>query len=45
MVAELKVMQVKLDTMQNWQTENEQKHAEMHAAYLDYKTQNEEIEG
>ena len=37
MVAEVKLMQDKLDTVQNWQTENEQKYAEMHADYLDYK--------
>ena len=45
MVAELKLMQGMLDTMQNWQTENEQKYAEMHADYLDYKIKNEETEG
>ena len=45
MVAELKLMQGKLDTVQNWQTENEQKYAEMHANYLDYKIKNEETEG
>ena len=45
MVAELKLMQGKLDTVQNWQTENEQKYAEMHADYMEYKTKNEETEG
>ena len=45
MVAELKLMQGKLDTVQNWQTENEQKYAEMHADYMDYKIKNEETEG
>ena len=45
MVAELKLMQGKLDTVQNWQTENEQKYAEMHADYMEYKIKNEEIEG
>ena len=45
MVAELKLMQGKLDTVQNWQTGNEQKYAEMHADYMAYKTKNEEIEG
>ena len=45
MVAELKLMQGKLDPVQNWQTENEQKYAEMHADYLDYKIKNEETEG
>ena len=45
MVAELKLIQGKLDTIQNWQTENEQKYAEMHADYLDYKIKNEETEG
>ena len=45
MVAELKLMQGKLDTVQNRQTENEQKYAEMHADYLDYKIKNKETEG
>ena len=45
MVAELKLMRGKLDTVQNWQTENEQKYSEMHAEHLEYKTKNEEIEG
>ena len=45
MVAELKLMQGKLDTVQNWQTENEQKYAEMHADYMEYKIKNEETEG
>ena len=45
MVAEVKLMQGKLDTMQNWKTENEQKYADMHADYLDYKFKNEETEG
>ena len=45
MVAELKLMQGKLDTVQNWRTKNEQKYAEMHAAYLDYKIENEETKG
>ena len=45
MVADLKLMQGKLDTVQNWQTENEQKYAEMHADYMEYKIKNEEIEG
>ena len=45
MVAELKLMQGKLDTVQNWQTENEQKYAEMHADYMEYKIKNEEAEG
>ena len=32
--------------MQNWQTENEQKYAQMHADYMEYnKIQNEETEG
>ena len=44
MVAELKLMQGKLDAVQNCQTENEQKYAEMHADYLNYKIKNEEIE-
>ena len=37
MVAELKLMQGKLGTVQNWQTKNEQKYAEMHANYMEYK--------
>ena len=45
MVAELKLMQGKLDTVQNWQTENEQKYAEMHADYMEYKIKNEGTEG
>ena len=45
MVAELKLMQGKLDTMQNWQTENEQNYSEMHADYLEYKIKNEKTEG
>ena len=45
MVAELKLLQCKLDTVQNWQTENEQKYAEMHADYMEYKIKNEGIEG
>ena len=45
MVAEVKLMQGKLDTVQNWQIKNEQKYAQMHADYLDYKTKNEETEG
>ena len=45
MVAKVKLMQGKLDTMQNWHIENEQKYAEMHADFLDYKTKNEETEG
>ena len=45
MVAELKLMQGKLDTMQNSQTENEQKYAEMHADCMEYKMKNEETEG
>ena len=45
MVAELKLMQGKLDTMQNWQTENEQKYADMHVDYMEYKIKNEETEG
>ena len=45
MVAELKLMQGKLDTVQNWQTENEQKYAEMHADCMEYKIKNEETEG
>ena len=45
MVAELKLMQGKLDTVQNWQTENEQKYANMHADYMEYKIRNEETEG
>ena len=44
-VAEVKLMQGKLDTMQNWQTENEQKYTEMHADYMEYKIKNEETEG
>ena len=35
MVAELMLMQGKLDTVQNWQTENEQKYAEMHTDYME----------
>ena len=45
MVAELKLMQGKLDTVQNWQTENEQKYAETQADYMEYKIKNEETEG
>ena len=45
MVAELKLMRGKLDTVKNWQTENEQKYAEIHADYMEYKTKNEETEG
>ena len=45
MVVELKLMQGKLDTVQNWQTENEQKYADMHADYMEYKVKNEETEG
>ena len=45
MVAELKLMQGKLDTVQKWQTENEQKYAEMRADYLDYKIKDEGTEG
>ena len=45
MVAEVKLMQGKLDTVQNWETENEQKYAEMHADYLNYKTKNDEAGG
>ena len=45
MVAELKLMQGKLNTVQKWQIGNEQKYAEMHANYLDYKTKNEEPKG
>ena len=45
MVAELKLMQGKLDTVQNWKAENEQKYAKMHADYLDYKIKNEETGG
>ena len=37
MIAEVKLMQGKLDTVQNWQTENKQKYADMHTDYLDYK--------
>ena len=45
MIAEVKFMQGKLDTVQNWQTENKQKYADMHTDYLDYKIKNEETEG
>ena len=45
MVAELKLIQCKLGTVQNLQAENEQKYAEMHADYLDDKIKNEEVEG
>ena len=31
--------------MQNWQTENEQKYADMHADYMEYEIKNEETEG
>ena len=40
-VAELGLMQGKLDTVQNWQTENEQKCTDMHADYMEYKIKNE----
>ena len=45
MVADLKLMQGKLDTVQNWQTQNEQKYGEMHADYMEYKIKNEETKG
>ena len=38
-------MQGKLDTVRNWQTENEQNYAEMHADYLGYKIKNKETKG
>ena len=45
LVAELKLMRRKLDSVQNQQTENEQKYAEMYVYYLDYRIKNEETEG
>ena len=45
MVAELKLMQGKLDTVQNWQTQNKKKYSDMHADYMEYKIKSEEMEG
>ena len=45
MVAELELMQGKLDTAQNLQTENGQEYAEMHADNLDCEIKNGETEG
>ena len=45
MVVEVKLVQGKLDTMQNWQTKNGQKYADTHADYMEYKIKNEETEG